>query len=295
MAIQQKTTTISFMDGIFPLDFCIADVEASDGFDCEEAFGHGKFQMGLLLFATLSLWVSQSHTLAFPLISTDVDHWCRQPADLNVSADEWKTMAIPLEADGRRSRCTVLANASDPNDTAVVECDAWDYDPKGVRSTVVSAWNLVCQRSWLKALANAIYITSGLAFLAVAAYSADHFGRLPAVLASGTIVVLASLLGSFAMSYAYYVCTRFLVAGCDITLYVLSGVLLAESCGCAYRAVYLTFSAMAGHILSETVFISLSQMRNLNWVSLQLLMIAPTMVLPRRPRRCLRVPPLAGI
>ncbi|KAH9364209.1 hypothetical protein HPB48_016072 [Haemaphysalis longicornis] len=110
--------------------FTIVDIHTSEGFDCEEVFGSGQFQNRLILITVVALWGAHCQTLAFSLISTDVDHWCKQPTGVNLSAHDWKRIAIPVETDGQRSKCTVYTNTSDRNDTNVVECNAWDFDTR---------------------------------------------------------------------------------------------------------------------------------------------------------------------
>ncbi|KAL3194202.1 hypothetical protein MRX96_016334 [Rhipicephalus microplus] len=122
------------------------DLDTSDSFDCYDAMGHGLYQQRLFsLSFAFSLYVHCS-ILVFYLISSDVDHWCRPPADWPLSVAEWRNSAIPLAADGRPSRCTVYKYPGDPNDTDVTTCGHWDYDPKNKKRTVVSTWNLVCKR-----------------------------------------------------------------------------------------------------------------------------------------------------
>ncbi|KAL3184726.1 hypothetical protein MRX96_005831 [Rhipicephalus microplus] len=71
------------------------DLKTADCFDCQDVFGNGSFQRRLLLVASLCAFVVHCHTVAFTLISPDVDHWCRKPPGLNISAAEWKREVIP--------------------------------------------------------------------------------------------------------------------------------------------------------------------------------------------------------
>ncbi|KAH9364170.1 hypothetical protein HPB48_000812 [Haemaphysalis longicornis] len=196
-----------------PKGFMMVDIETSEGFDCEEAFGSGHFQNRIVLFTAIANFVMLTHAIAFPLISTDIDHWCRQPTGWNLSANTWKSIAIPLKPDGRYSQCTVYANPGDPNDTKAVECDAWDYDLERVNTSIVSEWNMVCNRRSLKLLGNAAFMAGSIVFLLLSGYIADTFGRLPVVLASATVLIMATLASCFAPSYPVYLGSRFLLSG----------------------------------------------------------------------------------
>ncbi|XP_072143751.1 solute carrier family 22 member 6-like [Dermacentor andersoni] len=144
------------------------DLQTADCFDSHDAFGYDNFQRGMLLVAVLSTFVMNCHALAFALTSGDVDHWCRQPPGLNMSTANWKSVAIPVEADGRFSRCLVYSNRGDRNDTVEVECDAWDYDAKHAHTTIVSRWNLVCRWRWLNTFAKIVH-GAGSPLLVIAA------------------------------------------------------------------------------------------------------------------------------
>ncbi|KAH9364058.1 hypothetical protein HPB48_016396 [Haemaphysalis longicornis] len=117
----------------------VVDIKTSEGFDCEQAFGSGNFQNRLTLFTAFSVLVLISHAIAFTLISAEVNHWCRQHTGGNLSADAWRNISIPVDPDGRHSKCMVYANPGDPNDTKVIECDAWDFDlERGTEASSVS-------------------------------------------------------------------------------------------------------------------------------------------------------------
>ncbi|KAH9364585.1 hypothetical protein HPB48_016137 [Haemaphysalis longicornis] len=262
-----------------PKGFTLLDIETSEGFECEEVFGSGQFQNLLALFVVFALWVTQCHTLAFSLISADVDHWCSQPMHVNLSASDWKRIAIPVEADGRHSRCTVYTNLSDPNDQEVVGCDAWDYAPERANSSIVSEWNLVCGRRLLKTLATPIYSAGAMVFLVTSGYCADRFGRRPVIVGCASGVMVATLGCCFAKSYPLYLCTRF-ISGGALPLYAVAIVILLESCSFARRPASLSFCMLMGLMVSKSHFTILKLMPHLNWFLLQLFMIAPAFFLP---------------
>ncbi|XP_077530946.1 solute carrier family 22 member 6-like [Haemaphysalis longicornis] len=263
-----------------PKRFIVVDIETSEGFDCKQVFGHGHYQKGLVLFAIITMWVLNSHTLAFALITAEVDHWCRQPNDVNISSDAWKSMAIPVEADGRHSRCTVYASPGDLNDTTVVECDSWHYDPERASSSIVPEWNLVCSRRLLKAIATGVFMASSLGFLVLSGYCSDRFGRLPVVRGNAFVVMVATVGCCFAKTYLMYVVARVFVSGSTMSLFIVVGTILAESCSFASRPTLLSFSGLMGLMLAETFFAVLEQVPHLSWFLRQLVMVAPTLLVP---------------
>ncbi|KAH9381797.1 hypothetical protein HPB48_009795 [Haemaphysalis longicornis] len=268
------------MQYVVPASLDPDDLETSEGFDCGDAFGHGNFQRGALFFTVLSLWVLHCHTLVFPLISGDVDHWCRQPAGLNISTDEWKRWAIPLDDRGQHSRCTLFAKPNDPNDTTVVRCQAWDYDPEFAPTSIVSSWELVCGRAWLIPLANALTMAGALVGLAVSGFVADHIGRRLVALGAASTLLIAAFGSSFATSYLVYVSTKFIISASGTTLFIVSALLLAEVSTHRYRAAHVGFTIAAGLTLGDVTFAVASRMHHAGWVIRQLVMVSPTALIP---------------
>ncbi|XP_077557228.1 solute carrier family 22 member 7-like [Haemaphysalis longicornis] len=256
------------------------DVQTSDGFDCGDAYGHGYFQGRNILITVVFVWLMHSHTLAFPLVSGDLDHWCKQPEGLNISAAEWKAMAVPLEDDGGYSQCTVYAEPGDPNDTRVKTCDQWDYDTELVHSSIVSSWNMVCGRSWRISMCNAVFMAGAVSFLAVSGYIADAKGRKPVARIIGMVLVVSTLGCCFPASYMVYVCNRFFISGSSSVLSTLGLVLLHELSADEHRAVHVAGSFLVGLTFGDVVFNTIKQVERLDWVTRQLILVAPTLLLP---------------
>ncbi|KAH7937552.1 hypothetical protein HPB49_013004 [Dermacentor silvarum] len=166
------------------------DLDISESFDCFDAIGHGLYQQRLLFLTFVLSFLVHVNILSFHLISDDVDHWCRPPADWTLSVAAWRNSAIPLEA--------TADPASDPNDTDVVACDHWDYDPKNEKRTIVSAWNLVCYRRPLIAVIDLVYITGTVVLPTIAGYLVDCVGRRPVLLVSAATLIVGTLGGCFA-------------------------------------------------------------------------------------------------
>ncbi|KAK8773142.1 hypothetical protein V5799_012325 [Amblyomma americanum] len=254
------------------------DLVSSECFDCGDVFGHGNFQRWLSVLAMASMCAMHCHTLVFRLISGDVDHWCKQPRGEWMSAASWRNAAIPIDPDGRFSRCTVYKHPGDPNDTRVVGCDEWDYDPERERTTIVSRWDLVCGRQPLLALAQAVYIAGSIFFMSFVGLLADRFGRLPVLLSAVVALQLATLGGCFAAAYHVYVLSRFLNSGCAATVAVLSSTLLFEASTHGHRSLHLCASMTAGLLIAEGWFAIARLLRQVDWIVLQSLMLSPTVI-----------------
>ncbi|KAH6928867.1 hypothetical protein HPB50_020600 [Hyalomma asiaticum] len=253
------------------------DLDTSESFDCFDAIGHGIYQQRLffLTFA-FSLFVHCS-ILVFYLVSGDVDHWCRPPADWAMSVAEWKNSAIPLGSDGRPSQCTVYKHPGDPNDTDVVTCDHWDYDPKNKKTTIVSTWNLVCQRRFLIAVIQLVHITGSVVLPSIGGYMMDRVGRRLVLLLSTGALLVGTCGGCFANTYAMYVTVRFLNTGCAGTGALAACILAFETTRHDYRTTYTVSVTLLAVFVTELWYDVISKF-NLEWFLLQAVFLSPTAV-----------------
>ncbi|KAH6935826.1 hypothetical protein HPB50_010334 [Hyalomma asiaticum] len=248
------------------------DLHTADCFDCNDIFGSGSFQRRLLLVAVLSTFVMHCHTVAFALISQDVDHWCRQPRELNLSATDWKTAAIPVDAEGQFSRCLVYSNPGNVNDTGAVECNAWDYDAARASTTIISRWNLFTARD-----RRSLWSRTG--------HMADRGGRKPVLWVSVSMLLIVTFAGCFADTYSMYLSTRFLAAGFGAINVAVSLVMLFEASGCCHRVLMTCFAASFPFLLSDmwSQLLRLSSLHlasaRVSWVFLQIVLLSPTLLL----------------
>ncbi|XP_077520023.1 steroid transmembrane transporter SLC22A24-like [Amblyomma americanum] len=254
------------------------DLVTSDCYDCADVFGHGYVQRCLCVLAMFCICVQHCHTIVFRLISEDVDHWCKQPADGVMSAATWRNVAIPVDASGRLSRCTVYKYPNDENNTETESCEQWDYDPEQESRSIVSRWDLVCHRRPLLSLAQAVYIAGSLVFMSAVGHVADRVGRIPVLLSAVAFLQLTTLGGCFAASYVVYIISRFFNAGCGATVMVLSWVLLYEASTHDHRNRHIYIAMTAGVLMAEVWFAVARQLPQLDWILRQVFMLSPTVL-----------------
>ncbi|XP_037567981.1 solute carrier family 22 member 8 [Dermacentor silvarum] len=254
------------------------DLVSSECFDCVELFGHGFFQRWIFFLTVVSMCALHCHTLVFRLISSDVDHWCKRPDIPGLSAATWRNVAIPLGPDGHRSHCTVYVHPGDANDTRITLCYSWDYDPERERCSIVSHWDMVCDRRVLKNLAQAVYVAGSLVFMSCAGYVADNIGRMPVIFSAVAILAMATLGGCSARTYATFLVSRFLNSGCAATVAVLSCTLLFEVSTHKNRSMHVSAAVTAGMILAELWFALARLLRLADWILQQIFMLSPTVL-----------------
>ncbi|XP_077525801.1 solute carrier family 22 member 13-like [Haemaphysalis longicornis] len=212
------------------------------------------------------------------LIARDVDHWCRQPPDLNVSVASWKHRAIPVQEDGRFSRCHVYKHPDDPNDTQVVTCNEWNYDDQRAVQTIVSAWNLVCHRRGLLVFVLAIQHLGSIVLLVATGPVADCIGRAPVIMVVILVLLVATLIGCFATTYVFFMIVRFFVSGSAMCSLALCTIINFEVMTHQNRPFHVILCFAGGFVLAD-VWISIMGYVEMNWTLKQAIFVAPTVLL----------------
>ncbi|KAH9364057.1 hypothetical protein HPB48_016395 [Haemaphysalis longicornis] len=123
-------------------------------------------------------------------------------------------------------------------------------------------------------------MAGSVVFLLLSGHFTDRVGRLPVLLGSASILTVATLGTCFAPSYPVYLVTRFLISGCTVLLYAVTGTILAECSSCARRSTLLSFSFLVGNLLADTYTLFLKWVWPSYWFYYQVLNVAPTLLVP---------------
>ncbi|XP_070380566.1 solute carrier family 22 member 6-like isoform X3 [Dermacentor albipictus] len=241
--------------------------------------GEGRFQAMVMVASTLAGTAFLLHLTSFRATTRVMDHWCRPPdAFANLSAAEWRSTAIPAEADGRRSRCTRLEPPDGGSRARVVPCDAWDFDTERYGNNAVSEWRLVCDRRWLVELALLVYVAACVLFLPLAGAAADRVGRRRVMHASLAALVAAGFATSLANSYLLFVALRVVASAASNALCLVLYAVLYEVTTPARRDRYCFAAAAGASVAAPLSMLLLSRLR-LGWEALHLALMAPTSAL----------------
>ncbi|XP_053126302.1 putative solute carrier family 22 member 31 [Hemicordylus capensis] len=158
------------------------------------------------------------------LLAATPPHRCRPdpallpPAPRNVSA-------APRGSSCLLYRHPSPAGALEPNST--VSCTrGWEYDlpEAGLRSTVVTQWDLVCSRRWLVPLEQTTFLLGWLIGYLSFGSACDRFGRRATCLFSLVLSIPLGLVVMLSVDYIMFALTRLLfgavLAGSALSLYV---------------------------------------------------------------------------
>ncbi|KAH7940347.1 solute carrier family 22 member 7 [Rhipicephalus sanguineus] len=290
------------------------DLRTSESFDCEECFGHGPFQKRMQFLILLGTFILHCQALVVPLITGDVDHWCKPPDGMNISAAEWKHIAIPIETDGSFSRCRVYERCKplakhdtlvdhqdigaeapaeewwhnqcfrdqvqDINTTRDAPCEAWDYDVRTAENSAVSTWNMVCDRRLMRVVPMALQSCGSVVALVVVGAFADYIGRRTLLLESAIVMLTCTICTFVAAGYAYYAMARFLAGSSMAVNVVFSYIIPFESMTHAHRPQQVLLLAVIGVTLSEVWTVVINPVV-IDWRLKQVIYLAPAaLILP---------------
>ncbi|XP_070389048.1 solute carrier family 22 member 6-like [Dermacentor albipictus] len=242
--------------------------------------GHGDFQRIILGFTIVAQMVLLCHSNVLALITDPVDHWCKPPRELaGMSVARWKNVGIPADEVGRFSQCRVYVRpGATPNDTETVPCDSWDYDEVEGHRSARSYWNLVCHRSWLLSLGKGVFMSGALIVVPFMGYLADTEGRKPVIIVASFVLMTTAIASCFAEAFPLYLALIFVNSACASTVHILTVILMFEVAPLQYRTFYMGFGTSLGVLFVEMLFVLATAVR-IGWFPLQLLVVAPTLLL----------------
>ncbi|XP_062892300.1 solute carrier family 22 member 6-A-like isoform X3 [Mobula hypostoma] len=150
---------------------------------------------------------------------------------LNVT-EEFLRVFLPMDQERRPDKCRMYAsqqwhllgtnetqgNGSQPDTQACT--DGWVYDHSQFTSTIVTEWDLVCDRKSLKRMVQSTYMAGLLIGASVLGRLADKYGRRTLLLWSHFVVAVSGTCGAFSSSFPLFCFWRFLLG------FSLSGVIV---------------------------------------------------------------------
>ncbi|KAH7966339.1 hypothetical protein HPB49_015388 [Dermacentor silvarum] len=273
------------MDILFPRRLLSKDLLTSESFNCWDAFGHGTFQRRLLLLCTIATFLANLHGFVFPLIMKDVGYKCKVPAPppyYNISAVAWRSLFIPKEADGELSRCRRYEHPEEPNGstTDTIPCGEWEYDDddEPARTSMVSDWDLVCQRRILVSLMIAVHSFGAFLLTVVAGSLADAIGRLPVLLACVVVLIISTVAGCLCKSFVTFVAVKFVSSGSVTAVMSITVMTVFEVTTHNNRPLHVIFAGTLGLLFSDMWYATVATVK-LGWMVKQAFYMFPTVLL----------------
>ncbi|XP_032522611.2 solute carrier family 22 member 6-A-like [Danaus plexippus] len=152
----------------------------------------------------------------------------------------WVQMAIVFLTPKTTFWCTDFGDNSTrigDNMTCYDECAKYSYDASPFNNTIISEWDLVCERSWLTSLTQMMLQLGVLLGSILFGFFSDRYGRRKTLLLSVVGLIVFGFAVSFSPDYITFTTLRFLLGVATAGTMVVSFVLIMETIGPKYREV----------------------------------------------------------
>ncbi|XP_054712610.1 organic cation transporter protein-like [Uloborus diversus] len=248
-------------------------------------FNIGSFGIWQKIVYVAVFWGYMVDTLpsfAMTFLAPNTDFWCVEP-NMNSSLAQNST---DLLMTNKNEACYVQKSnySSSGRDSSVelhfedsLKCTKWEYDTSRLSETLVSKWDLVCDREWLISLAKSVYMIGFMFSGAVFGQLSDCIGRLPAIVISYIIATTSLVLSLFSTSYLMFAVLRFFQAFGVTGLTTVGYVLLVEITGPDDRT-SVSITSQLGNCAGLVILPGIAYLFP-NWFWLLFAILAPTVLL----------------
>uniref|UniRef100_A0A182T0M2 Major facilitator superfamily (MFS) profile domain-containing protein n=1 Tax=Anopheles maculatus TaxID=74869 RepID=A0A182T0M2_9DIPT len=205
--------------------------------------GFGRYQRRIYVLLCLPAISCAFHKLAGVFLLAAPDYRCRLPYELENASyplpTERLTLAYPIDTlTGKFSTCNYLdANFTDDYwaggtpAAGVRACHQWVYDRSKFESSTVTEWDMVCDRSWLRASADSLFMVGVMLGSIGFGYLSDKYGRKPIFFASLVLQVIFGVLAGIAPEFFTYTLARMVVGATTSGVFLVAYVIAMEMVG----------------------------------------------------------------
>ena len=131
-------------------------------------------------------------------------------------------------------------------------CKSWEYDNSGTGHTMVSEWNLVCDRYWLQGIIKTTQLVGQIIGVLMGSIISDRFGRQIVGRVSVIITVIMRITMAFTPILEIYMVARMINGACDILLYTSFYVLCTEILRTSKRS-FVSAAAGTGYVIGGMI------------------------------------------
>ncbi|XP_050043694.1 solute carrier family 22 member 6-like [Dermacentor andersoni] len=242
-------------------------------------YGYGAYQMLHAFGALIAFYSYGLHNDSFGLTAGVMDHWCRRPDSMkNLSVDEWKQLAIPVDEKGQHSHCTMRDPPDGGHAARIVPCASWEFDLGQYGNNIVSHWNLVCDRRWLIDVARLVYAAASMAPLPAVGALADSIGRKAVLYLTVPVVLISGTASAVPNDLQFFVTARAILSASTSALIPPMYALIYELLPIEKYSDYIILIATSALLLSPITLFS-AQLVKAGWATLQLILMVPTCLL----------------
>merc|ERR1712110_900128 len=201
----------------------------------------GRWQFRVFLFSWLEGILIGFHHLSSAFLGFVPEHHCNYD-DIEFPSGwsdiEKKNFTIPVK-DGKYEECKmydVSSAAFTSNNYEIakaartenlVDCTSWTF-AKDMGETIVSDWNLVCDRTALLSTVQGSYMGGVFVGCLFWGWASDKFGRRPSILVASLIQIISTVVAAFSPNYIMFIFFRFIIAFSVSSVFECAFVLVME-------------------------------------------------------------------
>uniref|UniRef100_A0A1A9VAY2 Major facilitator superfamily (MFS) profile domain-containing protein n=1 Tax=Glossina austeni TaxID=7395 RepID=A0A1A9VAY2_GLOAU len=204
--------------------------------------GHfGKWQFLMTMLLSLFQVPNTFHISSSVYQAANKEFWCRRPSHLqHLPVDVWRNLSdsndncFQNQVDWNRiTNDTIEQLQQHPqqpppalNNTRIA-CTAWEYESNdNVGNSWTSQWDLVCDKEYLKNVAEMFFLLGVATGGIISGYLSDKFGRKTMLFISAVLQTIFGLALYFAYSFEMYITLRALLGLVSVSV-TYSGLILA--------------------------------------------------------------------
>ncbi|XP_055585431.1 organic cation transporter protein-like [Uranotaenia lowii] len=205
--------------------------------------GFGRYQKKIYVLLCLPAISCAFHKLAGVFLLATPEYRCKLPFEVDNATyelpPELMSMAYPMDSFTKKySTCTYLdvnytqeyLDSGTPAKDAV-SCNRWVYDRSRYESSTVTDWDMVCDRNWLRASADSLFMVGVMLGSIIFGYLSDKYGRKPIFFASLVTQVIFGVLAGIAPEFFTYTIARILVGATTSGVFLVAYVIAMEMVG----------------------------------------------------------------
>lgn len=202
----------------------------------------GRYQRRIYLLVCLPAISCAFHKLAGVFLMAKPDFRCQLPFELPNATyklpEKIFNLSYPLDSFNKRLTCQYFdTNFTDEYYEAgvpakeTVSCDRYIYDNSKYESSTVTEWDMVCERAWLTATSDSLFMVGVLLGSIIFGQMSDNMGRKPVFFASLVIQLIFGITAGIAPEYITYTISRIIVGSTTSGVFLVAYVIAMEMVG----------------------------------------------------------------
>ncbi|XP_059468322.1 organic cation transporter protein-like [Neocloeon triangulifer] len=227
----------------------------------------GRYQKRIYFLLCLPAITCAFHRLVTIFLLSKAPHRCLMPFESLENAtflfppDRPINLSLPWDSSSETwSQCRRLdANFTDEYfksgvpSTETVQCKNWVFDYSKYSSSAVFEWDLVCDKSWMRSMADTVFMLGILIGAILFGHLSDKYGRKPIFFFSLVLQVVGGVTAGFAPEYYTFIFARLCIgistSGVYLVAYII-GMEMVSPSKRIYAGVIMNYFFTAGYILT---------------------------------------------